>query len=463
MSKSFTTISPIDNSEFYTTNFNTQDEIDSAIKNSYQAYKQWSKTDLKARQDILSKFVSILLNDKEELALELTKMMGRPIRYTQGEIETLAKRAEYMISISEESLKPKVVEEKNGFKKYIKRVSLGPILLIAPWNYPYITSINGIIPALLAGNTVILKHSPQTPTVPKNYLIAFEKAGLPKNVFQFLHIDNEDITFTIQHPLIQFVNFTGSVENGKKVQKAANDKFMGIGLELGGKDPAYVREDADIKYTAENLVDGAMFNSGQSCCSVERIYVHTKVYQAFVEEFVKITKDYILGNPLDPKVTLGPMVSKQSAEFIRKQVKEAVSQGAKALIDENLFPNAKEGTNYVAPQVLINVNHNMSIMKDESFGPVVGIMEVRDDDEAIELMNDSEFGLTASIWTNDIDACNYVGEHVETGTIFMNRCDFPDPALAWTGVKNSGRGCTLSTLGFEPLTRPKSYHLKVKI
>ncbi|KAI0225398.1 hypothetical protein L0F63_001737 [Massospora cicadina] len=373
--------------------------------------------------------------------------MGRPIRYTEGELETLRDRANYMISIAEKSISPVQTEDKPGFKRYIERVPLGVVLLIAPWNYPYITSINGIIPALLAGNTVILKHSPQTPLVSERYENAFKRAGLPKNVFQFLHIGNEDVAEAVSHPLVKFVNFTGSVENGLKVQKAASTKFMATGLELGGKDPAYVRKDADINYAAEQLVDGAMFNSGQSCCSVERIYVDGAIYDQFVARFVEITEGYKLGDPMDPDTTLGPMVSLSSAEFVRSQVKAAIVKGAKPLISDSFFPQAKEGTNYVAPQVLVNVDHSMSIMKDESFGPVVGIMKVKSDQEAIELMNDSEFGLTASIWTSDLDAATSIGDYLETGTVFMNRCDYPDPALAWVGVKNSD---------FDP---PKSYHL----
>lgn len=461
--KDFTTISPIDGKPLYTKKFANKDMINEAIENSQKAYETWRLVSLKERIKLVQKFLEELMKDKKVLAEEITEMMGRPIRYTEGEVNTLKDRAEYMITIAEKSLAPITVEEKAGFKRFIQRVSLGPVLLIAPWNYPYITSINGIVPALLSGNTVLLKHSPQTPMVAERYDTAFKRAGFPKNVFQFLHIDNENVASAVAHPLIKFVNFTGSVENGRKVQRAASEKFMATGLELGGKDPAYVREDADVNYSAEQLVDGAMFNSGQSCCSVERIYVHETVYDQFVSRFVEITKSYKLGDPKNPLTTLGPMVSKGSADFVRKQIKEAVKQGAKTLIDSSLFPLDKEGSNYVAPQVLINVDHSMSIMKEESFGPVVGIMKVKNDDEAIKLMNDSEFGLTASIWSSDMKAVNHIGDMLDTGTVFMNRCDYPDPALAWVGVKNSGRGCTLSSVAYESLTRPKSYHFKYQL
>lgn len=338
--KTFTTISPIKNQALFTKKFASRTEIDEAVKRSNEAFMGWRKVPLKKRIEVVQKFVEELMKEKKELTKELTLMMGRPIRYTEGELNTLKDRADYMISVSEKALSPIQTEEKPGFKRYIERVPLGVVLLIAPWNYPYITSINGVVPALLAGNTVILKHSPQTPMVAEHYATAFKKAGIPENVFQFLHIDNENVTEIVGHPLVKFVNFTGSVENGLKVQNAASKKFMATGLELGGKDPAYVRKDADVDYAAEQLVDGAMFNSGQSCCSVERIYVDETVFDQFVNKFVEVTKGYIVGDPMDPNTTLGPMVSLASAEFVRKQIKEAVSQGAKPLIDESLFPQA---------------------------------------------------------------------------------------------------------------------------
>ena len=221
-----------------------------------------------------------------------------------------------------------------------------------------------------------------------------------------------------------------------------------------------MRPDADLDHTVENLVDGAFFNSGQSCCGIERIYVHTDVWRDFVGPFAEKVRGYRLGNPLERDTNLGPMVKASAADFVRGQVEEAVRAGATALVDAAGFPADAPGTPYLAPQVLVDVNHGMRVMSEESFGPVVGIMQVRDDDEAVRLMNDSAFGLTASVWTRDREVAVALGERVETGTWFMNRCDYLDPALAWTGVKDSGRGCTLSTVGFESLTRPKSFHLR---
>jgi acyl-CoA reductase-like NAD-dependent aldehyde dehydrogenase len=257
---------------------------------------------------------------------------------------------------------------------------------------------------------------------------------------------------------IAYVAFTGSVGGGHAVQKAAAARFIPTGLELGGKDPAYVRADADLKFAVENLVDGSYFNSGQSCCGIERIYVAKPLFKPFVDAFVDLTKQYRVGNPLQKETTLGPMVRKDAADSVRAQVRQAVKKGAKAL----LKLKDKAGSPYLAPEVLVGVDHGMAVMTEETFGPVVGIMPVKNDDEAVALMNDSRYGLTASIWTQDADAALAIGDRVETGTWFMNRCDYLDPALAWTGVKDSGRGCTLSRLGLEAFTRPKSFHLRLK-
>jgi acyl-CoA reductase-like NAD-dependent aldehyde dehydrogenase len=315
-----------------------------------------------------------------------------------------------------------------------------------------------VVPALLAGNSVVLKMAAQTPLVAERYAEAFKAAGLPEGVFQFLHIDHDQAARLIADPRVGYVSFTGSVPGGHAVQHAAAGRFIGTGLELGGKDPAYVRADAPLEASIENLVDGAYFNSGQSCCGVERIYVHKDVFPRFVDGFVTLTRQYRLGNPLERETTLGPMVRTEAADNVRAQIRDALDKGAKALVQSSDKPR----TPYLAPEVLVDVDHSMALMTEETFGPVVGIQAVRDDEEAIERMNDSRYGLTASIWTLDTDAAMRIGERVETGTWFMNRCDYLDPALAWTGIKDSGRGCTLSRLGLETFTRPKSFHLKLK-
>jgi acyl-CoA reductase-like NAD-dependent aldehyde dehydrogenase len=313
----------------------------------------------------------------------------------------------------------------------------------------------------MAGNSVILKMALQTPLVAERYAEAFEHAGLPPGVFQYLHAGHDDVARMIADPRVAFVSFTGSVEGGHAVQRAGSGRFIAANLELGGKDPAYVRADARLDFTVENVVDGAFFNAGQSCCAVERIYVHRDIYDEFVDRFVALTRQYRLGNPLQDETTLGPMVRTSAADVVRAQIREAITRGARTLIDAREFPAAREGTPYLAPQVLVDVHHRMAIMTEETFGPAVGIMSVKDDDEAVALMNDSRYGLTASVWTSDADAAVRIGGRVDTGTWFMNRCDYLDPALAWTGVKDSGRGCSLSRFGYEALTRPKSFHLRI--
>jgi acyl-CoA reductase-like NAD-dependent aldehyde dehydrogenase len=458
------TISPIDGSVYVERNLADANAIEVALTKATSAQKEWRKTTLAEREAICRKAVEYFLNNADEIGLELTWQMGRPIRYTANEIRKgFQDRANYMISVAGKALGDVEVEEIAGFKRFIRRDPLGVVFVVAPWNYPYLTSVNSVIPAIMAGNAVILKHAQQTPLCAERYAAAFEYAGLPEGVFQFLHLSHSQVADIIGDERIDYVAFTGSVEGGHAVQDAINKRFIVGGLELGGKDPAYVRADADVADAVENLVDGAFFNSGQSCCGIERIYVHEDVYDKFVHGFIALTKTYTLGDPLNQDTTLGPMVKTAAATFAQKQIDEAVAQGAKAVIDPDLFPANKPGTPYLAPQVLLDVNHSMNVMTEETFGPVVGIMSVKNDEEAIRLMNDSQYGLTASIWTKDIDTALELGQQVETGTFFMNRCDYLDPALAWTGVKNSGRGCTLSTVGYEALTRPKSFHLKIAV
>jgi acyl-CoA reductase-like NAD-dependent aldehyde dehydrogenase len=387
--------------------------------------------------------------------------MGRPVRYTPNEILRGAQeRARYMMSIATEELTDVSVPQVDGFTKYIQRTPVGTVLIVAPWNYPYLTAINSLIPALLAGNTVIMKHASQTLLCAERFSEACAAAGFPTGVFQHVHASHSAVERMIQDPRINFVVFTGSVQGGAAMERAAAGRFIGVGTELGGKDPSYVRHDADMALAISENVDGAFFNSGQSCCGIERIYVHDSVYDAFVEGFVDLTKQYVLGNPMDAETTIGPMVNAAAATFVRGQVSAAIASGARALVDESHFAASAAGTAHMGPTVLVDVDHSMNIMREESFGPVIGIMRVHNDDEAIALMNDSPYGLTACLWTQDIAVAQAIGRQIETGTVFMNRCDYVDPTLVWSGVKDTGSGIALSRLGFGPYTRPKSFHLK---
>jgi acyl-CoA reductase-like NAD-dependent aldehyde dehydrogenase len=455
-------ISPVDGSVYAEFDLPSDADIEAALEAGARAQEAWKHVPLAERSAICRRMAALMVERADDIGTELSWQIGRPITQSPFEIRRgFQERARYMIDVAEQSLADVVMEPKDGFRRFIRREPLGIVLVLAPWNYPYLASVNTVIPAIVAGNSVILKVSQQTPRVAERYAKAFRDAGLPPGVFQYLHASHDDLARIIADPRIRFVSFTGSVAGGEAVQRAASTQFISTNLELGGKDPGYVRPDAPLAATIENLVDGAYFNAGQSCCAVERIYVHHDIYRPFVDGFVELTRKYRLGNPLERETTLGPMVRTSAAAFVRDQTAEAVQQGARALIDASEFPADRDGTPYVAPQVLVDVDHRMRVMTEETFGPVVGLMAVRDDDEAVALMNDSRYGLTASIWTTDVEAAIRIGDRVETGTWFLNRCDYLDPALAWTGVKDSGRGCSLSRLGYEALTRPKSFHLRL--
>ncbi|GGW29001.1 aldehyde dehydrogenase family protein [Arenibacter certesii] len=455
------TISPIDGSTYFSAEEHGPKDIEQVLNLAESAFPIWAALSIAERATYITSFVEAIVQDKNDIALEITWQMGRPLGQTPGEIKGFSDRAHYMIKVAEEALTDyQLIDNNNPDKRWVERVPIGVVSVLSPWNYPFLTSVNAIVPALMAGNVVILKHSFQTPLVAERYASAAAKAGLPKGVFQIVHLNHKNTAQLIGDGRIKGVYFTGSVQGGIAVQNALLNKFIPCGLELGGKDPAYVMADANLGNSIENLVDGAFFNSGQSCCGIERIYVHESLYDQFVDGFVALTKQYKLGNPLNTETNLGPMVKTDAANYVRKQIAQAIAKGAKSLVAESLFTASKKDTPYLSPHVLVNVDHSMELMTMESFGPVVGIMRVKNDEEALRLMNDSQYGLTASLWTNDMDRAINLGEKIETGTVFMNRCDYLDPALAWTGVKNSGNGVTLSKIGYEHVTRVKSFNFR---
>ncbi|CAN9231789.1 unnamed protein product [Alternaria alternata] len=458
-----TTISPITNKPVLTRNGLSDADLQSLPETAVAAFESYRRTSLTERQDIVKKALKLLNDRQDVLGKEITEQMGRPIAYTAKEVTTAVMRGEYLLKISEDTLKDTPGEAEKGFKRYIKKVPLGPVLILFPWNYPYLTLINSLVPALLAGNSVILKPSPQTPTSAEQIQQIFKEAGLPDGVLQIFHSGSiTQIEAIARSPKIQLVCFTGSVANGLAVQQAANDRVpLRVGLELGGKDPAYVRSDVDVKWAAEELVDGAVFNSGQSCCSVERVYVDEKIHDEFVSALQDVLSGYKLGDPFDKSTHVGPVVSKRSAETIQAHIKDALEKGAKnATPDNATFNNPPADGNYVAPTLLTDVTHDMTVMTEETFGPVIPVMKVKGDAEAVKLMNDSQFGLTASIWTKDVNKGHELADDVEAGTVFVNRCDYPAPDLAWVGWKDSGRGQTLSRFGFDQFVKFKSYHVK---
>ena len=455
-------ISPIDGSIVAERELATDSHVDAVLAQAERARRVWRATSVEERAQLCELMVQHLEASVGAIAPEITHQMGRPVRYTHNEILRGAQeRARYMISIAAGELADISVPQVEGFTKFIRRDPVGTVLVVAPWNYPYLTAINSVVPALLAGNTVIMKHASQTLLCAERFSEACAAAGFPDGVFQHIHASHGAVERMIGDSRINFVVFTGSVQGGAAMEQAAAGRFIGVGTELGGKDPSYVRADCDLALAIAENVDGSFFNSGQSCCAIERIYVHHSVYDTFVEGYVALTKQYVLGNPLDDSTTIGPMVNAGAADFVRQQVANAIAAGATALVDESHFAGAQAGTAYMGPTVLTNVNHTMDVMREESFGPVIGIMRVSSDDEAIALMNDSPFGLTASLWTQDATATQAIGHRLETGTVFMNRCDYVDPTLVWTGVKDTGSGIALSRLGFNAYTRPKSFHLQL--
>jgi acyl-CoA reductase-like NAD-dependent aldehyde dehydrogenase len=463
MSERLTTISPIDGRIYVERELADAHAINRALDTARRSQAAWQSLPLESRVAVLDSAVQAFVAKGDSIAEEITWQMGRPISHSPGEIRGFEERARYMLGIAAQTLAPIDPGVKAGFVRRIKRVPLGVVAVVAPWNFPYLTAVNSVLPALIAGNAVVLKHSHQTPLCAERFAEAFASAGVPQGVFQYLHLSHGDTARLMADARVNSVCFTGSVAGGRAVVESTAAGFALSGLELGGKDPAYVRADANLVHAVESLTDGAFFNAGQSCCGIKRIYVSAPLYDRFVEAMVDLTHKYVLGSPLDPETTLGPVVRTAAAEAVRAQVEAAVAQGARQLVDKGHFPQDRPGTPYLAPQVLIDVDHSHRIMREETFGPAVGVVRVTSDEEAVRLMNDSDFGLTAAIYSTDPARAEELGDQLETGTVFLNRCDYLDPALAWTGVKDSGRGCTLSRVGFEQLTRPKSFHFRVTL
>ncbi|RDL30779.1 putative Succinate-semialdehyde dehydrogenase [Venustampulla echinocandica] len=459
--ESIRTISPTTNQPVCTRPGISPADLQQLPAAASEAFLSFRKTSLAERQAIVKKALKLLSDKQDVLAKELTEQMGRPIAYTGVEIATAVKRGEYLVKISGDALKDTDGEPEKGFKRFIRKVPVGPVLVLFAWNYPYLILVNSLIPAILAGNSVILKPSPQTPTIVEHISSVFTEAGLPKNVIQYFHSGSlVAIESIIQDPNISLICFTGSVAGGLAVQKSASERIINVGLELGGKDPAYVRSDVDVAWAAEEIVDGAVFNSGQSCCSIERVYVDEKIHDQFVEQLQRVLKGYKLGNPFDKETQVGPVISRRSQATIEAHIQDALDKGAvDATPDNESFKSPPPDGNFVKPTLVTNVDHSMLVMTEETFGPVIPVMKVKSDDEAVKLMNDSQFGLTASIWTKDTEKGAELAESVEAGTVFVNRCDFPSPDLAWTGWKNSGKGATLSRFGFDQFVKLKSFHL----
>lgn len=433
-------------------------DLQKALETAQEAARAWQQVDIEARQRVCTGAVEAMLADEDRIAGDITRMMGKPLPQSRGELGGMAGRARHMIEIAPAALADTVLPLKKGFERRIERVPLGVVFNMPAWNYPLLTCVNALIPAVLAGNAVLLKHSTRTALCGEHFAGAFEKAGAPAGLVTAIHCDHAGAAKVAAQ--VDYVAFTGSVGGGHAVYRAvAGGHFADVGLELGGKDPAYIAQDADIARAAAGVVDGACYNAGQSCCAVERIYVHRAIFDDVVaaarEELSKLT----LGDP-ETDVSMGPLAQPNAQDFLRAQVQQATSRGAEVLAGGR--PTAVDGKGrFFEPTLIVGVDHEMEVMTVESFGPLVPIMAVDSDEHALELMNDSDLGLTASVWTADRDRAANLARKLETGTVYMNQCDTLDPALPWTGVKDSGKGATLSALGFQHLTRPRSINFRL--
>jgi len=455
-------ISPVDGSTYATRAVCSDARFDQAITHAREAQISWSAASIADRAAACTAFVDAMTAMTDPIVAELAWQMGRPVKFGAGELRGFAERGHHMISIAEQSLAPVMSDPLDGFDRWIAREPLGLVLVIAPWNYPLLTAVNSIVPALMAGNAVMLKHASQTLLAGERLQKAADLAGIPAGVFTNLVLSHQQVGRVLADNRFDRVNFTGSVEGGRTIERAAAGTFTEVGLELGGKDPAYVRADADLAFAVANVADGAFFNSGQSCCGIERVYVDRSIFGDFVDALVAEGRALTLGDPTDESTTLGPMVTARAADGVRSQLDQAMAAGAKPLVSSDRSAwSTTTPSPYLAPEILVDVDHSMPVMTEETFGPIVGVMPVDSDEQAITLMNDSAYGLSASIWTSDPDAARSIGARVETGTVFMNRADYLDPSLAWTGVKDTGKGITLSALGYSMLTRAKSFHFRL--
>lgn len=436
-------------------------EVDRALGAARAAARAFAAVAVKDRVALCLAAVARMEERAEAIAADITAMMGKPLRQARGEVGGMAKRARYMASIAEAALADTALPPQEGFERRTTRAPLGVVFNLPAWNYPLLTAVNVVIPAVLAGNAVILKHSPRSPLCGEHFADALRDAGAPAGLVQALHCDHEMAGKIMADPRVDHVAFTGSVAGGHKVYaQAAAARFIDVGLELGGKDAAYVAADADLEKAIENIVDGACYNAGQSCCAVERVYVHRSLYEKFVEGCVALMKAYRMGDPTAAETNMGPIAQPHHPAFIQAQIDRAVLAGARVVLGGKRTQVDGRGR-FFEPTVLVDVDQRMDVMRIETFGPVLPILPVNSDEEAVALANDSDLGLTASIWTRDRERAERLARQLDVGTVYMNQCDTLDPALPWTGVKDSGKGSTLSALGFLHLTRPKALNFKL--
>jgi acyl-CoA reductase-like NAD-dependent aldehyde dehydrogenase len=437
-------------------------QVNATLDRARSAARALRASSVSERIALCERAVAAMEKNADAIAADITRMMGKPLSQAKGEVNGMAQRARYMMSIAEASLADIVLPPKEGFERRIVKEPLGVVFDLPAWNYPLLTAVNAVIPAVLAGNVVVLKHSPRSPLCGEHFARAFAEAGGPNDVVQALHCDHPTSEKIVGDERVDQVLFTGSVFGGHRIQQAAAGRFLHVGLELGGNDPAYVAEDCDLEKTVENVVDGACYNAGQSCCAVERVYVHRSLYERFVDLAAPMIRAYAMGDPMDAKTTLGPIAQPNHVAELEGFVRDAESKGARVVAGGKGASVSGKGRFFEAT-LIDRVTPEMALMQKESFGPLLPVASVDSDEEALRLMNQSKLGLTASVWTRDRERATRMARALEYGTVLMNRCDALDPALPWSGVKDSGRGVTLSALGLDALTRPKAIHFRLSL
>ncbi len=457
-------LSPIDGQVAFRFDFLDEVQAHAAIERAELAQRNWAVQTVADRVAVVRRFLEGYARDLDANAEAITRMMGKPLAQARGEFEgTLRERTGYLCEIAEAALADEVLPKKDGLTRFVRREPVGVVLDIAAWNYPLAVAVNVVVPAVLAGNAVLIKHAPQTALVAAQFEAAFEFAGAPAGLVQSFMVDHDQVARLLAERRFGYTSFTGSVAGGHAVSAAvAHNNFIGTGFELGGKDPALVLEDCDFDFTVENLVDGAFYNAGQSCCAIERIYVMRPLFDRFVEAYVGAVKNYRLGSPLEAETNLGPVVNAASAARVRDQVEAALAAGARRALDPGHFAVPDLSDCYLAPEVLVEVPRDQALIREETFGPAIAINPIDAIEEGVMEMNDSRYGLTASVWTTNLERAEHLATQIEAGTVFANRCDYLDPAMPWTGVKDSGCGVSLSRHGFAALTRPKNFHLRAR-
>ncbi len=434
-------------------------DIERVLNAAREGARIAAASSLDERKALVERAMQWMEQNATQIASDISRMMGKPLGQAEGEIKGMAGRARTMIELAEQALRPIDAGGTDGVSRSIHKLPLGVVLDLPAWNYPLLTAINVVAPAVLAGNAVIVKHSPRSPLVGKAFADAFRAAGADPRWVQSFDCTHELTEKMVGDERIDHVVFTGSVHGGRRISLAGAGRFLQIGYELGGNDAMYVAPDADVKRAVENLVDGAMYNAGQSCCAVERVYVHARNYQAFLEQSRELAAQYVLGDPLVASTNMGPIAQPTHVAELEGMVRDALRGGAQLLLGGKRTDVEGRGR-FFQPTVLGNVSNDLRVMQSEQFGPILAVQSVDSDEQALARMNDSKFGLTAGVWTSDRQRAESFARKLQVGTVFQNRCDHVDPRLPWSGVGLSGRGHSLSVLGFDQLTRTRAWHFK---